>query len=740
MPAATSADTIRILVATDSHVGYNERDAIRGDDSWRSFHEVMCLAKERDVDMVLLAGDLFHENKPSRKSMYQVMRSLRMNCYGDKPCELELLSDASENFQGAFNNVNYEDPDINVAIPVFSIHGNHDDPSGEGHLAALDLLQVSGLVNYYGRTPEADNIQIKPVLLQKGRTKLALYGMSNVRDERLFRTFRDSNVKFFQPSQQKDEWFNLMSVHQNHHAYTETGYLPENFLPNFLNLVVWGHEHECLIEPRHNTQMGFRVMQPGSSIATSLMPGEAVPKHVAIVSIIGKEFESESIRLKTVRPFVMKHIELCKERGLKDVAKMDNNRPKITRHLTDIVESLIAQAKEEWLEIQDPPGEDDEELEVPLPLIRLRVEYSAPDGGKFDCENPQRFSNRFVGKVANINDVIQFYRSKKPPKRSNKNDQPEMPEEEIIAQLSLDNNIKVEKLVREYLTAQSLTVFPQNSFGDAVSQFVDKDDKSAMEMFVNDSLASQVKYLLSLTDKDIEKENLGDEMEKYREKLEELFAAGHLKNKTTRKLKPKPDNWDTDMDGDWADQPGAHIHDEDQAGEDDDDEFGSVPPKPAATRGRGRGRGGRTAASGTTRATAASKKKAPAKTTGRGKKKKPVEEEKEEEEEEDEEADDDVIMLDDDDDDDDDSDAEELFVRSKARTAKKPTASKAKSQPARKTGKQTTLNFSQASQSQTATKGAGKKAQQISDDEISDDDDDAFEPPAPTTWSSRSRR
>ena len=52
--------------------------------------------------MVLLGGDLFHENKPSRKSMYQVMRSLRMNCFGDKPCELELLSDASEIFEGYF--------------------------------------------------------------------------------------------------------------------------------------------------------------------------------------------------------------------------------------------------------------------------------------------------------------------------------------------------------------------------------------------------------------------------------------------------------------------------------------------------------------------------------------------------------------------------------------------------------------------------------------------------------------
>ena len=32
-------------------------------------------------------------------------------------------------FDRAFNHVNYEDPDINVPIPVFSNHGNHDDPS-----------------------------------------------------------------------------------------------------------------------------------------------------------------------------------------------------------------------------------------------------------------------------------------------------------------------------------------------------------------------------------------------------------------------------------------------------------------------------------------------------------------------------------------------------------------------------------------------------------------------------------
>ena len=101
-----------------------------------------------------------------------------------------------------------------------------------------------------------------------------------------------------------------------------------------------------------------------------------------------------------------------------------------------------------------------------------------------------------------------------------------MPEESILAQLAIDN-VKVEKLVREFLTAQSLVILPQNSFGDAVSQFVDKDDKHAMEMFVNESLANQIKHLMEIDQQD--EEELQMAMDQYRSKLEELFAAGRLK-------------------------------------------------------------------------------------------------------------------------------------------------------------------------------------------------------------------
>ena len=582
----------------------------------------------------------------------------------------------------------------------------------------MDLLQISGLVNYYGRTPESDNIQIKPVLLQKGQTKLALYGMSNVRDERLFRTFRDGKVKFFQPGTQKQDWFNLMSVHQNHHAYTETGYLPENFLPDFIDLVIWGHEHECLIDPKYNPEMNFHVMQPGSSVATSLMPGEAVPKQVAILSITGRDFKVDTIRLKTVRPFVMKEIVLSDEKDAKKWTKGSDARTRLTQYLVKLVEELIGQANAEWWEQQEQgEAELDEESEPPLPLVRLRVEYTTPDGGSYDCENPQRFSNRFVGKVANVNDVVQFYRKKLGGTKKAMNGAA-LPEESILAQLSIDS-VKVEKLVREFLTAQSLTILPQNSFGDAVTQFVDKDDRHAMEMFVTDSLVNQIKHLLEIDQED--DEDIQQAMDEHKTKLEELFNKGHLKVRK-KKLKPKPDTWDSDIDDSWSLQPAA-LYRSDEEPEPDSDETAT------ATRVNG----SRSIRGPAKLASAAKKKAAPMK-PARGKKQ-VVEDESDEEEE-----DQDVVMIDENDDEDDDEG--QLFVKQKPAktTTRRPPSRKAAS-PAKRvtraapaTAKQSKLKFSQPTQA----KSNAAKANEVVDDEISDDDE-AFEP-APTIRSNRSRR
>ena len=57
------------------------------------------------------------------------------------------------------------------------------------------------------------------------------------------------------------------------------------------------------------------------------------------------------------------------------------------------------------------------------------------------------------------------------------------------------DSVKVDKLVKEFLGAQSLTILPQNRFTDAVDQFVHKDDKDAMTEFVEESLRRQQEHL-----------------------------------------------------------------------------------------------------------------------------------------------------------------------------------------------------------------------------------------------------
>ena len=209
--------------------------------------------------------------------MYHVMKSLRSNCMGDRPCELELLSDPAQSLNNGFDEVNYEDPNLNISIPVFAISGNHDDATGESLLLALDVLAVTGLINNFGKVKNTEAITVSPILLQKGQTKLALYGMSNVRDERLHRLFRDGGVKFQRPNIQTEDWFNLFVIHQNHAAHY-TSSIPESFYQISL-ILYYGVMNmnvfliQCIIQKPH-----LMYYKAGSSVATSLAEGEVADK------------------------------------------------------------------------------------------------------------------------------------------------------------------------------------------------------------------------------------------------------------------------------------------------------------------------------------------------------------------------------------------------------------------------------------------------------------------------------
>ncbi|KAK5929362.1 hypothetical protein CgunFtcFv8_010597 [Champsocephalus gunnari] len=490
-------DTFKILIATDIHLGYLEKDAIRGNDSFNTLEEILKCAKTNQVDFILLGGDLFHENKPSRRCLHTCITMLRRYCMGDKPINFNILSDQKVNFNTThFPWVNYQDENLNISIPAFSIHGNHDDPTGAEGLCALDLISASGLVNHFGHSHSVEKIEISPILMQKGITKLALFGLGSIPDERLYRMFVNKQVTMLRPKEDQDEWFNLFTIHQNRSKHGPTNYIPEQFLDDFIDLVVWGHEHECLIAPTRNEQQLFYVTQPGSSVATSLSPGEAAKKHIGLLRVKGRKMNMQKIPLNTVRQFFIQDVVLA---DYQDIFTPDT--PQVTKKVEDLcyakVTEMLEQAERERLGCPLTPEK---------PLIRLRVDYS----GGFEAFNTSRFSQKFVDRVANPKDVIHFLRRRE-QKEDNK-DEVNVDYGKLLKTTAVEG-LRVEDLVKQYFEATEqnvqLSLLTEHGMGKAIQEFVDKDEKDAIEELITYQLEKTQRHLQArgvTTEQDIDLE------------------------------------------------------------------------------------------------------------------------------------------------------------------------------------------------------------------------------------------
>lgn len=540
-------DTFRILLTTDNHVGYMENDKVRGDDSWKTFAEILKIGRDEDVDMIVQGGDLFHINAPTKKSYYHVMRALREYCWSDKPIEYKLVSDPSDAM--ATKHFVYPaeyDMNVNVGMPLYAISGNHDDATGEELLSPLDILSVGGLINHFGRVIDNEQITVCPLLFNKGKTNLALYGLHSVREERLMKTMASGNLEFLEPDTGDDDdvrWFNLMCIHQNHVHRPGVKVVEETCLPTFLDFVLWGHEHDCKPVAVQNDITGSYILQAGSSIATSLSEGETLDKHVYVLSVKGKDFSLQPIKLKTVRPFVMKDIVL----GKSGLSATSSNKKEVLNYLMIEVELMIENAKSLWRDNNRELFEDQifTEADIPLPLIRLRVEYS----GGYEVENPRFFSNRFVGKVANINDVVLFYKKKRYDKSSNKllisdkdmmmsDDDDENGDLNFVDDAFKEEENNILDLITDKLDDKDLIMLTKKKVSEALSTLVThEEDKHILNKFVQNEEDEHIDLLQELSLEDDESlmvsDNVRDVKKSFRELAKRIKAETQYKDTPT---------------------------------------------------------------------------------------------------------------------------------------------------------------------------------------------------------------
>ncbi|KAG8086895.1 hypothetical protein GUJ93_ZPchr0010g11290 [Zizania palustris] len=327
-------NTLRILVATDCHLGYLEKDEICRLDTFDTFEEICSLAVLHKADFILLGGDLFHDNNPSHSTLVKCMEIIRRYCLQhDRPVQFQVVSDEASCLHNRFGVVNFEDPNFKVGLPVFTIHGSHDSPAGVDGLSAVDILSACNLVNYFGKVDlgsgsGAGQASVFPIFIRKGATLVALYGLGNIQDAKLSSMFQEVPGK------------------------------------------------------------GFQIIQPGSSVATSLSKAEAKPKHVFLLEIKGRQYRQTNIPLKSVRPF--EYVEVA----LKDQEGVELNREaSVYEHLDKIVRNLIDKTTVSGSEPK-------------LPLVRVKVDYYG-----FSTIIPQRFGHKYIGKVANPNDILVLSRS-----------------------------------------------------------------------------------------------------------------------------------------------------------------------------------------------------------------------------------------------------------------------------------------------------------------------------------------
>ncbi len=164
-------------------------------------------------------------------------------------------------------------------------------------------------------------------------------------------------------------------------------------MPDFFDLVIWGHEHECRIRPEYNELQKFFVTQPGSSVITSLSESELGQKHVAILKVNKKNFKLDPIPLRSVRQFMMDTVVL-KDTNLNETDK--NIELKIEQLLIKKVDKLIEECEKSRFCYDKQPVK---------PLIRIKVDYS-----NFETINENRFAQKMLQKVANPRNVLQFFK------------------------------------------------------------------------------------------------------------------------------------------------------------------------------------------------------------------------------------------------------------------------------------------------------------------------------------------
>ncbi len=226
---------MKIGIFSDTHLGYSSGELF--DEAFERFDEAIAFFKEKKVDLILHAGDMFNDSIPSQEVLAKTFLCLSKNNGEEKTF---------------FKKNNEGQKEVLVrGIPFIAIHGTHEH-RGKDFSNALEVLENAGfLIHLHGNRVEFEDVVI--------------HGMGGV-PERVAKKVLEN----YSPTPVQNKT-NVFLMHQSFKEYlpfddTMVATLSLSDLPNDFDLIINGHLHWRSEE----NLSGKRFLLTGSTIFTQM--------------------------------------------------------------------------------------------------------------------------------------------------------------------------------------------------------------------------------------------------------------------------------------------------------------------------------------------------------------------------------------------------------------------------------------------------------------------------------------
>jgi DNA repair exonuclease SbcCD nuclease subunit len=272
---------MKIAIFSDTHFGFSFGGFTKEDSFLQANQVVDKILERRDIDAVIIAGDIFDSDNPDSSTLAKSLRILQKLTIKDYTAKVEEVEFRNKKDFSAF-----------PSLPVVAIPATHERKAfGEEDI--VEALQIANfLIN-------ANNKWIK---ISKGNEKVSILGLGGM-DDSEFKKFLEKEREKIEEEVKNKDGFKIFLFHQSLKELMPfvNDFASLDELPKGFDLYVCGHIHNK-VEARVHTKM---FLIPGSTVLTQQKKEEQGKKGFLIFDT--KNYSYEFVEINS-RPFF--YIEL----------------------------------------------------------------------------------------------------------------------------------------------------------------------------------------------------------------------------------------------------------------------------------------------------------------------------------------------------------------------------------------------------------------------------------------------